>query len=86
MLNIKDTTVIGSKVIGGSENLTEKRRIEKARTPIRRRMKKDRTPPKALRKVLSLEGSVGAAIDGQNESLGSIESASENGVFKSRLE
>lgn len=55
------------------EDLTEKRRIEKAKTPIRRRMKKERTPPKAFRKVLlvysvgtaAVEVS-GAAIDSQS--------------------
>ena len=54
------------------KDLTEKIRIEKARTPIRRRMKKERTPPKAFRTVLVYSvGTVavevsGAAIDGQS--------------------
>ena len=55
------------------KDLTEKRRIEKARTPIRRRMKKERTPPKAFRKGLLVYsvGTVavevsGDAIDGQS--------------------
>jgi hypothetical protein len=51
--------------------LTEKRRIENARTPIRRRMKKERTPPKACRKVVAVAVAVAAddaseaAIDGR---------------------
>lgn len=46
--------------------LTEKRRIENARTPIRMRMKKERTFPKACLKDVPLEVSE-AAIDGQIE-------------------
>lgn len=46
--------------------LTEKRRIEKARTPIRIKMKKERTLPKAFLKEVPLEASE-AAIDGQIE-------------------
>lgn len=45
--------------------LTENNRIENARTPINRRMKNERTFPKACLKVVSLEVSE-AAIDGQN--------------------
>lgn len=46
--------------------LTEKRRIENARTPIRMRMKKERTFPKAFLKVVPLEVS-DASIDDQNQ-------------------
>lgn len=50
------------------EKLTEKRRIENARTPIKMRMKKDRTFPNASLRVDPLEGSE-AAMDGQIEGL-----------------
>lgn len=46
--------------------LTEKRRIENARTPIRIKMKKERTLPKAFLKEVALAASE-AAIDGQIE-------------------
>lgn len=49
---------------------TENSRIEKARTPIRRRMKRERTFPKACLKVAPLEVSE-SAIDGQLELWGS---------------
>ena len=48
------------------EKLTEKRRIENARTPIKIRMKKDRTFPNASLRVDPLEGSE-AAMNGQIE-------------------
>lgn len=38
----------------GESELTEKRRIEKARTPIKRRMKKESTLPNAFRSVLAV--------------------------------
>ena len=50
----------------GWEELTEKSRIENARTPIRRRMKKERTFPKAYLKAVPFEVSE-AAIDCQIE-------------------
>lgn len=49
-----------------SKKLTEKRRIENARTPIKMRMKKERTFPNASLRVDPLEGTE-AAIDGQRE-------------------
>ena len=45
------------------KDLTENRRIEKARTPIRRRMKKERTPPTAFRKALLVYNVGTAAVD-----------------------
>lgn len=50
----------------GARELTENRRIENARTPIRRRMKKERTPPKACRKLVAVDASE-AAMDGREE-------------------
>ena len=47
--------------------LTEKRRIEKARTPIKIRMKNEKTWPKALRRLEGVGLVSGAAIDGQNK-------------------
>lgn len=47
--------------------LTEKSRIENARTPIKMRMKREKTFPKAFLKVVPLEVSE-AAIDGPKSS------------------
>lgn len=54
----------------GSTEFTEKRRIENARTPINRRMKKARTFPKAKRRLEDggdclIMASTGTAINGR---------------------
>jgi hypothetical protein len=52
--------------LGSKTDLTEKRRIENARTPMRRRVKAHSTPPKALRSfpppAAAAEDTSGSAI------------------------